>query len=321
MVIAIKLEEVASLFSEGIEPAPATLSQRRLRRKALLHESIVQRFRRVGASLAYAAARARAPELACGLDLLTRACPRSGDLPDPDQPLAFPRGFCALATDLSPPALLEAYSRGLSLFGPVGPIGWWSPSFRTIATPGEVGNCAAAHSELVRSGLEATMDTAFDEILAACARPHRRGGRLGFGPKLMRAYADLHEAGLAHSLELRRPGEAPVAGVFGLSVGRVFVMEGCYGPDHLVAAAVALLDRHLTAWGYAVHEARLGLAPGAGAPRWARRLGFRPISRRAYLERLRTSVSAGRPARWTFDPQLCEALAVARLQLRSSVAM
>ena len=321
MVIPIKPEQVAGLFSEGIETVPATLSERRHRRDALLRESFAQRARRVGASLAYAAAPNRLRGLAAGLDFLARE--RSiapANLPSPEHSLAYPDGLCGLAADLSPAAVMDGYSRGLLLFAPVGPAAWWSPSQRSVAVPGSIGRGAFVPCPLELQGLRATMDRAFEEVLAVCSRPDRAGRRLGFGPKLTRAYAELHEAGFAHSFEIGyRDGEPP-AGGFGISVGRTFVTTACFGPVELAASGLVVLDRHLAEWGYATHEARLGTTPGARLPEKARRLGFMPMARQEFVARLKANLCGGRLSRWRIDPLLCRDPAPERLAAASDHA-
>ena len=47
-------------------------------------------------------------------------------------------------------------------------------------------------------------------------------------PKMMWAYAALHDAGLAHSYEVWNEGGELVAGNYGVAVGRVFVGESMF---------------------------------------------------------------------------------------------
>lgn len=303
MSATIRLEQVPTLFSEGIEAAELTLAERRKRREAILSENFVRRARRIGASLAQAADCGRLRTLAAGLDLAIRDRAIAPAIaPHPDLALAHPDGLCCLATDLSPAAIMDAYSHGLLLFAPLGPAAWWSPSRRVVANPGSLHPGAAPPLSSAQDGLTGALDRAFDDVLAICSRPDRSAGRLGFGPRLIRAYADLHDAGFAHSFELTDGGGKLIAGGFGISVGRTFVTEAWFGPPDVAEAALILLDRRLACWGYAMHEARLAVTPGAELPKRALGLGFRPMARQDFIERMKANLRGGRLSRWRIEP-------------------
>jgi leucyl/phenylalanyl-tRNA--protein transferase len=103
------------------------------------------------------------------------------------------------------------------------------------------------------------MDQAFSDVIHGCADERsRRGDQAGSGtwitPGMAAAYMDLHEQGLAHSVEvwLAENGiPRLVGGLYGVSLGRMFFGESMFSrvPD---ASKVALchLGRQLVAWDF-----------------------------------------------------------------------
>jgi len=80
------------------------------------------------------------------------------------------------------------------------------------------------------------MDAAFNEVLAGCA--DRDGTWIS--PAMQQAYAKLHRAGVAHSLEVWADRRL-VGGLYGVLTGRVFAGESMF---HRVsdASKVAVVD-------------------------------------------------------------------------------
>jgi leucyl/phenylalanyl-tRNA---protein transferase len=69
------------------------------------------------------------------------------------------------------------------------------------------------------------VDTAFDEVVAACADPTREGRWIT--EEVVDAYTELHALGWAHSIETWRDGEL-VGGLYGLAVGGLFAGESMF---------------------------------------------------------------------------------------------
>jgi leucyl/phenylalanyl-tRNA--protein transferase len=298
MALDIKLNAIASLFSEGIAPQEPTRSELRQRREALLREPIRQRLTRIGLGLREALRPANLRGTLAGLDLMVRdqsIC--ALDLPDPDQALGNPDGLCGVVADLSPAAIMDAYSRGLHLGGTFGRPTWWSPSTRLVLSPGATRISGKGRTHLHRRDLRVSFDRASDEVVAACARPDPRQGRAGFGPRLARAYVALIDRNVGHTVEVRDRSGALVGGLLGLSMGRVFVIERLFGAPDAIDLAMVVLNRHLDAWGYAMVDAR--------ALRDLGRLGFAPVTRSTYRAKLVTCLNGGQPGRWQVDPQRC----------------
>lgn len=144
----------------------------------------------------------------------------------------------ATGADLEPGTLLAAYREGLFPMpsgGPDDPLGWWSPAVRGVL-PLDGMRVSRSLRQAARR-YEIRIDTAFDEVMAACARPDRPGGWID--AEFRAAYGQLHRLGWAHSVEAWRDDEL-AGGLYGVGIGGLFAGESMFyrGRD---ASKVALL--------------------------------------------------------------------------------
>jgi leucyl/phenylalanyl-tRNA--protein transferase len=149
-----------------------------------------------------------------------------------------------VGADLEPGTLLRAYRAGLFPMGlgrhGRGPIGWWSPDPRGVLLPGDLKVSKSLRRSCRR--FEVRVDTAFTDVMRACADPGRDGRWIT--PAVVRAYTALHELGWAHSVETWQDGEL-VGGLYGLAVGGLFAGESMFhhATDASKVALVALAER------------------------------------------------------------------------------
>jgi leucyl/phenylalanyl-tRNA--protein transferase len=148
----------------------------------------------------------------------------------------------AVGADLRPGTLLAAYRAGLFPMG-IGnggsrPIGWWSPDPRGILPLAGLRISRSLRKSARRFQLR--VDTAFDEVVAACADPGRRGAWIT--RELAAAYGVLHRLGWAHSVECWRDGQL-AGGLYGVAVGGLFAGESMFHreTDASKVALVALV--------------------------------------------------------------------------------
>lgn len=148
-----------------------------------------------------------------------------------------------VGADLEPGTLLTAYRRGIFPMG-LGPrgggtLGWWSPDPRGILHPADLRVSRSLRRSL--RTFEFTVDTAFTDVVAACAAPGREGRWIT--PSIARAYAELHRLGWAHSVETWHEGEL-VGGLYGIAIGGLFAGESMFHHerDASKVALVALVD-------------------------------------------------------------------------------
>jgi leucyl/phenylalanyl-tRNA--protein transferase len=166
-------------------------------------------------------------------------------MPDPER--ADEHGLAGVGADLEPGTVLAAYRRGLfpMPLGRRGDLGWWSPDPRGVLPLDGLRVSRSLRRSCQR--YEVRVDTAFDQVVAACADPARDGGWIT--GDVRRAYGRLHRLGWAHSVETWEidPAGADrlVGGLYGVAVGGLFAGESMFhrAGDASKVALVALVDR------------------------------------------------------------------------------
>ena len=149
-------------------------------------------------------------------------------LPPTRYALREPNGLLAVCGSLSPEWILHAYRRGVfPWFSEGQPILWWTPDPRAVLFPGEFRRSRSLGKSIRNAGFEVRLDTAFAEVVAACAAPRRREPGTWITAEMHRSYVELHERGLAHSIEAWREGEL-VGGLYGVAIGKVFFGESMF---------------------------------------------------------------------------------------------
>jgi leucyl/phenylalanyl-tRNA--protein transferase len=220
-----------------------------------------------------------------------------------DQRLVFPPvdhaedGLLAVGGDLRPERLVLAYSQGIFPWYERGqPILWHSPDPRMVLLASELRVPRSLRKTLKKGAYRVTLDSAFREVIAACAgirRPNQRGTWIT--AEMKEAYAELHRRGLAHSVEAWRDGTL-VGGLYGVSLGAAFFGESMFAkaPDASKAAFVTLVEQ-LERWGIGLIDCQVHTDHLA-------RFGALEWPRRRYLAALRKALA--RPTRrgsWRFD--------------------
>jgi leucyl/phenylalanyl-tRNA--protein transferase len=146
-----------------------------------------------------------------------------------------------LGADLEPGTLLAAYRCGMFPMPadePGAPMLWWSPQHRGVL-PLEGLRVSRSLRQSAR-GMEIRVDSAFDEVIEACADPSREAGWID--ESILEAYTRLHALGWAHSVEAWRDGEL-VGGLYGVAIGGLFAGESMFHfrTDASKAALVGLV--------------------------------------------------------------------------------
>lgn len=180
--------------------------------------------------------------------------------PDIATALRRPDGLLAFGGDLSPVRLLNAYAGGIfPWFSEGQPILWWSPDPRTVFRTEGVRLSSRFRRGLRGSAWVARADTAFAEVIAACASVPRRGQSGTWITAGMRAaYLELHRLGHAHSVEVL-DGTRLVGGIYGVAIGRMFFGESMYsGESGGSKVALAALTHRLAQWGWPLIDAQVG---------------------------------------------------------------
>jgi leucyl/phenylalanyl-tRNA---protein transferase len=206
------------------------------------------------------------------------------ELPDPSDTDHV--GLAGVGADLEPSTLIAAYRRGLFPM-PIGEgkktgIGWWSPDPRGIIPLD--GLRVSRSLRKATKDFEIRVDTAFADVMRACADPRRAGGWIN--DAIFQAYSELHRLGWAHSVEAwSREGEL-AGGLYGVAIGGLFAGESMFHwrTDASKVALVGLVER-LNAGGGVLLDCQ-----------WQTQhlmsLGCVEIPRTEYLTRLADAVSA-----------------------------
>lgn len=164
----------------------------------------------------------------------------------PPPQLAEPELPLCVGGDLSPRRLLLAYSMGIfPWFSHDLPILWWSPEQRAVLPLETYRPSRSLQKTLRRTRWEIRVDTAFSEVIAACAAtPRRHEEGTWITPEMVAAYIELNRKGYAHSVECWE-GEELIGGLYGLALGKCFFGESMFHrrANASKAAFAALVDR------------------------------------------------------------------------------
>jgi leucyl/phenylalanyl-tRNA--protein transferase len=163
-------------------------------------------------------------------------------------------GLLAAGADLSPKRLLAAYQRGIfPWFSEGQPILWWSTDPRMVLRTADFRISDSLRKTLKKVARdhehwEVRFDSAFEQVMRACAAPRRDGPGTWISEDIIAGYCGLHRQGYAHSSELWRDGEL-VGGAYGVSIGTMFYGESMFarvtdGSKVALAYLVHFLRRH-----------------------------------------------------------------------------
>jgi leucyl/phenylalanyl-tRNA--protein transferase len=164
-------------------------------------------------------------------------------------PWALPRaddadehGVVGVGADLAPATLLAAYRTGLFPM-PVRRgrlLAWWSPDPRAVLPLDGLRVTRSLRQSVGR--YEIRVDTAFRQVMVACADPRRPHGWIT--RHFVDAYVRLHELGWAHSVEAWTPDGELAGGLYGVGIGGLFAGESMFHRqrDASKVALVGLVD-------------------------------------------------------------------------------
>jgi len=220
--------------------------------------------------------------------------PQEPVFPALDKALSEPNGLLAAGGDLSPQRLLAAYRRGIFPWYSAGePILWWSPDPRLALFPDGLKISRSLAKTLRNANYEARLDTAFSDVIGACAgKPREAQAGTWITNEMQNAYRELHRLGYAHSVETWIDGRL-VGGLYGVAIGRAFYGESMFS-DARDASKIALA--HLCAY---LKQRGFGIIDCQMETRHLASLGARPIPRHDFAARLdELCVQGDAPGHW-----------------------
>jgi leucyl/phenylalanyl-tRNA---protein transferase len=227
---------------------------------------------------------------------MSERLPSATSFPPVESALREPNGLLAMGGDLSAERLLDAYRHGIfPWFNPGEPILWWSPDPRMVLEPQAIRVTRSLARRVRNGGFELRVDTAFSEVMQACAAPRDDALGTWISPAMVAAYTRLFDADYAHSVEIWHDGVL-VGGLYGVAIGRMFYGESMFSrmPD---ASKVALvhLARQLQQWNFGLIDCQMETPHLAS-------LGARTMPRAVFTARLAELVNLPHlSGPWHFD--------------------
>ena len=187
---------------------------------------------------------------------------------------------------LSPEILVRAYAAGVfpmseSRHDPT--IFWVDPELRGVIPLDGLRISKSLRKVLRKGDFTVTADQDFQAVIEACAEPRedKRGGPPGtwINDEIIRAYTEMHQLGLAHSIEVWREGRL-VGGLYGISLKGAFMGESMFSREtNASKVALAHLVARLRLGGYGLLDTQFLTEHLAS-------MGGVEIDGREYLERL-----------------------------------
>jgi len=218
------------------------------------------------------------------------AVPSLGDGRAMPDPRGAQGGLVAIGGEMTVERLLEAYRSGVFPWT-ANPVTWWSLDPRAVFDLDAIHVPRRLQAQVRRHPYRVTFDTAFDQVIEACATVPRDDDVSWITKEFLDAYSRLHRAGFAHSIELWRE-EQLVAGIYGVAVGGLFAGESMFHREtNASKIALVLLQRRLREWGFELFDTQV-LTPVTEM------LGARLIAREEYLARVGRAVKMETSANW-----------------------
>ena len=164
--------------------------------------------------------------------------------------------------------VLEAYRKGIFPWYSEDEIPlWWSPDPRFVLFPEELHVSHSMQKILRKNVFEFRINTAFEQVIEACATvPRKRQDGTWITKEMKDVYTALFHQGFAHSAEAWKDGEL-VGGMYGIRIGKVFFGESMFSKvsnaskfaflrtvKHLKETSVQLIDCQV----YTEHVESLG---------------------------------------------------------------
>lgn len=180
--------------------------------------------------------------------------------------------------------LLDAYSHGIFPWPTTdGQLAWWSPDPRATLEFERLHISRRLHRTWRSRMFEVTCDRDFHGVISGCATAQQRSHNTWITPQMISAYCRLHDAGVAHSVEVWHQGHL-AGGVYGVGIGGMFAGESMfYRVRDASKVGLVHLVGHLRARGYRLFDIQ------QFTPHTAR-LGAATMPRVSFLRRLATAV-------------------------------
>jgi leucyl/phenylalanyl-tRNA--protein transferase len=217
--------------------------------------------------------------------------------------LKEPDGLLAAGGDLSSARLLAAYRGGIFPWYSEGqPLLWWSPDPRCVFLPGDYRASRRLRRSQRQSHAEIRINTAFGDVIRACAGPRRSEQGTWITSAVVDAFERLHDSGWAHSIEVW-DRERLTGGLYGIAIGKVFFGESMFSAmPNASKYALQFLATRLQSGDFDILDCQIVSAHLLN-------LGARTLPREPFITKLEMACQTPKSfENWPIDPILCSQL-------------
>ena len=195
----------------------------------------------------------------------------------------------SFGTELTVENVCEAYRSGIFPWYTEGiPLPWHCPERRAILEFAELKVPRSLEKERRKGELTFTIDKDFRAVIRECSLAHRPGQRgTWITDEFERVFAQLHDVGMAHSVEVWDAGGELVGGLYGVDAGGVFCGESMfYKVGNASKLALLFLIDHLERRGSTWLDSQV-MTPHFEA------LGAKEVRREEFLTKLKKAQMLG----------------------------
>ena len=148
--------------------------------------------------------------------------------PDVSTALTEPDGLLIASELITAELVITAYTKGIfPWYSDDQPVLWWSPNPRCVLYPDKFHVSRSLRRTLNNNPFEIKTNTAFKEVMLACAKPRADGVGTWITERMLSVYCELHDRGFAHSIECWQQ-DMLVGGMYGLVLGDIFFGESMF---------------------------------------------------------------------------------------------
>ncbi len=133
-------------------------------------------------------------------------------------------------TDITPELVLKAYAYGvfpMAKSRSETDVFWVQPKLRGVIPLEAFHIPKSLKKRLRKEQYTVTVDKAFPEVIKGCAQATDERSDTWINAQIEGLFTELHDAGLAHSIEVWQEGEL-VGGLYGLAMGAAFFGESMF---------------------------------------------------------------------------------------------